>query len=225
MRSAKTLHPRTSTSSCSKREKRRRHPCNRRNTRPISLRRLSSSRADAQGLTRLRRGGPTGAYPSATAKGRVWAPADARALSTAGARGTGRTAAAGQEEEAPARPGRRPAAAQSGHAAHRTGHARSPYLPDGGRSRRASVYAGHAAHHHPAPRPPTDRNVPGAGNRLNSTIPRRAKELLAPYRGHFGLARSASRFPADRRVKLLLPGGLPDVSGVILSPGMTPSGA
>ncbi len=52
--------------------------------RAIAVRRVDSSRADAQGLTRLRRGGPTGAYPSATAQGRGWAPADARALSTAG---------------------------------------------------------------------------------------------------------------------------------------------
>ncbi len=37
----------------------------------------------------MRRGGPTGAYPSAAAKGRVWAPVDARALSTAGGAGGG----------------------------------------------------------------------------------------------------------------------------------------
>ncbi len=86
---AKTLHPRKSTSRCSKREQRRRNPCNRRHTRAISLRRVDRSRADAQGLTRVRRGGPTGAYPSATAKGRVWAPADARSLSTAGGAGAG----------------------------------------------------------------------------------------------------------------------------------------
>ncbi len=67
---AKTLHPRKSTSRCSKRVKRRRHPCNRRNTCAIAVRRVDSSRADAQGLTRVRRGGPTGAYPSATAQGR-----------------------------------------------------------------------------------------------------------------------------------------------------------
>ncbi len=78
------MHPRKSTSSFSHREQRRRHPCNRRNTRAIAVRRVDSSRADAQGLTRVRRGGPTGAYPSATAQGRGWAPADARALSTAG---------------------------------------------------------------------------------------------------------------------------------------------
>ncbi len=78
------MHPRNSTSRCSKRERRRWHPCNRRNTRAISLRRVDSSRADAQGLTRVRRGGPTGTYPSATAKGRVWAPADARSLSNTG---------------------------------------------------------------------------------------------------------------------------------------------
>ncbi len=83
------MHPRKSTSRCSKREQRRRHPCKRRNTRAISLRRVDSSRADAQGLTRLRRGGPTGAYPSATAQGRGWAPADARALSTEGEAGGG----------------------------------------------------------------------------------------------------------------------------------------
>ncbi len=86
---AKTLHPRKSTARCSKREQRRRHPYNRRNTRAISLRRVDSSRAGAQGLTRVRRGGPTGTYPSATAKGRVWAPADARSLSTAGGAGGG----------------------------------------------------------------------------------------------------------------------------------------
>ncbi len=89
MMRAKTLHPRKSTSRCSKRVKRRQHPCNRRNIRAISLRRVDSSRADAQGLPRVRRGGPTGAYPSATAKGRVWAPADARSLSTAGGAGGG----------------------------------------------------------------------------------------------------------------------------------------
>ncbi len=89
MMRAKTLHPRKSTSRCSKRVKRRRHPCKRRNTRSISLRRVDSSRADAQGLTRVRRGGPTGAYPSAAAQCRVWAPADARALSTAGGAGGG----------------------------------------------------------------------------------------------------------------------------------------
>ncbi len=44
MMSAKTLHPRTSTSRCSPREQRRRNPCNRRNTRAIAVRRLSSSR-------------------------------------------------------------------------------------------------------------------------------------------------------------------------------------
>ncbi len=86
---AKTLHPRKSTSRCPHREQRRRHPCNRRHTRALAVRRLSSSRADAQGLTRLRRGGTTGAYPSATARGRVWAPADARSLSTAGGAGGG----------------------------------------------------------------------------------------------------------------------------------------
>ncbi len=75
MMRAKTLHPRKSTSRCSHREQRRRPPCNRRHTRAIAVRRVDSSRADAQGLTRVRRGGPTGAYPSATAKGRVWAPA------------------------------------------------------------------------------------------------------------------------------------------------------
>ncbi len=63
MMRAKTLHPRNSTSSCSKREQRRRHPCKRRHTRAIAVRRVDSSRADAQGLTRVRRGGPTGAYP------------------------------------------------------------------------------------------------------------------------------------------------------------------
>ncbi len=83
------MHPRKSTSRCSHREQRRRNPCNRRNTRAISLRRVDSSRADAQGLTRVRRGGPTGAHPSATAQGRVWGPADARALSTAGGAGGG----------------------------------------------------------------------------------------------------------------------------------------
>ncbi len=40
------MHPRKSTLSCSKREQRRRHPCNRRHTRAIAVRRLSSSRAD-----------------------------------------------------------------------------------------------------------------------------------------------------------------------------------
>ncbi len=83
------MHPRNGTSRCSQRVKRRRHPCNRRNTRAIAVRRVDSSRADAQGLTRVRRGGPTGAYPSATAQGRVWAPADARSLSTAGGAGGG----------------------------------------------------------------------------------------------------------------------------------------
>ncbi len=83
------MHPRKSTSRCSQREQRRRPPCNRRHTRAIAVRRVDSSRADAQGLTRLRRGGPTGAYPSATAKGRGWAPADARSLSTAGGAGGG----------------------------------------------------------------------------------------------------------------------------------------
>ncbi len=83
------MHPRKSMSRCSKREQRRRHPCNRRNTRAIAVRRVDSSRAGAQGLTRLRRGGPTGAYPSATAKCRVRAPADARSLSTAGGAGDG----------------------------------------------------------------------------------------------------------------------------------------
>ncbi len=86
---ARTLHPRQSTSRFSKRVQRRRNPCNRRNTRAISLRRVDSSRADAQGLTRVRRGGPTGAYPSAAAQGRVWAPTDARSLSTAGGAGGG----------------------------------------------------------------------------------------------------------------------------------------
>ncbi len=89
MMRAKALHPRKSASRCSKREQRRRHPCNRRHTRALAVRRVDSSRADAQGLTRVRRGGPTGAYPSATAQGRVWAPADARALSTAGGAGGG----------------------------------------------------------------------------------------------------------------------------------------
>ncbi len=89
MMRAKTLHPRKSTSRCSQRVKRRRPPCNRRHTRALAVRRLSSSRADAQGLTRVRRGGPTGAYPSATAQGRGWAPADARSLSTAGGAGGG----------------------------------------------------------------------------------------------------------------------------------------
>ncbi len=83
------MHPRKSTSRCSHREQRRRHPCNRRHTRSIAVRRVDSSRADAQGLTRVRRGGPTGAYPSAAAQGRVWAPADARSLSTAGWAGGG----------------------------------------------------------------------------------------------------------------------------------------
>ncbi len=55
------MHPRKSTSSFSHREQRRRHPCKRRNTRAIAVRRVDSSRADAQGLTRVRRGGPTGA--------------------------------------------------------------------------------------------------------------------------------------------------------------------
>ncbi len=81
------MHPRKSTSRCSKREQRRRNSCNRRNTRAIAVRRVDSSRADAQGLTRLRRGGPTGSSPSATAQGRGWAPADARSLSTAGGGG------------------------------------------------------------------------------------------------------------------------------------------
>ncbi len=89
MMRAKTLHPRKSTSRCLKRVKRRRNPCNPRNTRAISLRRVDNSRADAQGLTRVRRGGLTGTYPSAAAKGRVWAPADARSLSTAGGAGGG----------------------------------------------------------------------------------------------------------------------------------------
>ncbi len=83
------MYPRKSTSRCSHREQRRRPPCNRRHTRAIAVRRVDSSRADAQGLTRVRRGGPTGAYPRATAKGRVWAPADARSLSTAGGAGGG----------------------------------------------------------------------------------------------------------------------------------------
>ncbi len=83
------MHPRKSTSRCSKREQRRRPPCNRRNTRALAVRRVDSSRADAQGLTRVRRGGPTGAYPSATAQCRFWAPADARSLSTAGGAGGG----------------------------------------------------------------------------------------------------------------------------------------
>ncbi len=86
---AKTLHPRKSTSRCSHREQRRRPPCKRRHTRALAVRRVDSSRADAQGLTRVRRGGPTGAYPSATAQCRVWAPADARSLSTAGGAGGG----------------------------------------------------------------------------------------------------------------------------------------
>ncbi len=63
MMRAKTMNPRKSTSSFSKREKRRRNPCNRRSTRAIALRRVDSSRADAQGLTRVRRGGPTGGLP------------------------------------------------------------------------------------------------------------------------------------------------------------------
>ncbi len=89
MMSAKTMHPRKSTSSFSKRVKMRRHPCNRRNTRAISLRRLYISRSYAQGSTRLRRGGTTGAYPSATAKCRVWAPSYARSISNAGCAGGG----------------------------------------------------------------------------------------------------------------------------------------
>ncbi len=67
------MHPRTSTSRCSHREQRRRHPCNRRNTPSISLRRVDSSRADAQGAPRLRRGGPPGSSPRAPARGRGWA--------------------------------------------------------------------------------------------------------------------------------------------------------
>ncbi len=63
MMKAKTLHPRKSTSRCSKRVKRRRPPCNRRNTRAIAVRRVDSSRADAQGLTRVRAAAPRAHTP------------------------------------------------------------------------------------------------------------------------------------------------------------------
>ncbi len=43
------MHPRNSTSRCSHREQRRLPPCKRRHTRAISLRRVDSSQADAQG--------------------------------------------------------------------------------------------------------------------------------------------------------------------------------
>ncbi len=121
MMRAKTLHPRNSTSRCSKREQRRRHPCNRRTTRTIAVRRLSSSRADARGLTRLRRGGPTGAYPSATARGRGWAPADARSTSPREERGAdpGESATDGP-------PGRRGRARASARRRAPGGHPRPP---------------------------------------------------------------------------------------------------
>ncbi len=81
------MHPRTSTSRCSQREQRRRNLCKRRHTRAIAVRRVSSTRADAQGPTRVRR--PTGSSPRAAAGGRGLAPSSARSLGSAGRSGGG----------------------------------------------------------------------------------------------------------------------------------------
>ncbi len=87
--SAKTRHPRTSTARCSQREQRRRTPGKRRPTRALAVRRVDSSRVDAPGPTRLRRGGPPGSSPRAPARGRGLSPADARSMIHAGGAGCG----------------------------------------------------------------------------------------------------------------------------------------
>ncbi len=75
------MNPRKMTSSFSKREKIRRNPFKRRNSRSISLRRLYISRSYSQGWSRLRFGGTTGVYPSAKANWRVSSPSYARSMS------------------------------------------------------------------------------------------------------------------------------------------------
>ena len=67
-----------------------------------------------------------------------------------------------------------------------SGDALPQHLPDGGRSRRAGVHPGHAAHCHPASRRPADRNVPGTGNRPNSKIPDRSNNCSISAEGTSG---------------------------------------
>ncbi len=105
------MHPRKSTARCSKREQRRRNPCNRRHTRALAVRRVDSSRADRP---RAHPGAPRrphgripqrrGQVPRPGARGRpvsqhrgrsgAWAPASPpRAARRGGGGGPGRARA------------------------------------------------------------------------------------------------------------------------------------
>ena len=67
-------------SSVSTREKRRRNPLSRRNSRFLSWRRVYRARSYCPGVRRLCLGGPTGTYPTSTASCRVSWPSYARSI-------------------------------------------------------------------------------------------------------------------------------------------------
>ena len=79
--SAKLMNAMNMTSSFSNREKMRRNPFRRRNSRSISLRRVYRARSYSHGATRLGWGGTTGMYPRSTASCRVSSPSYARSIS------------------------------------------------------------------------------------------------------------------------------------------------
>ena len=77
---AKLMNATNMTSSFSNREKRRRNPLSRRNSRSISLRRVYRARSYSHGVRRLCLGGTTGTYPKSTASCRVSSPSYARSI-------------------------------------------------------------------------------------------------------------------------------------------------
>ena len=74
------MNPRKSTLSLSKREKMRRKPFNRRNSRSTSLRLLYNSLLYSHGSTLVETGGTTGANPNSNASWRVSLPSYARSI-------------------------------------------------------------------------------------------------------------------------------------------------
>ena len=80
MINAKWMHATNRTSSVSNREKMRRNPLSRRNSRSISWRRLDRARSYSQGVSRLCVGGTTGTDPHSTASSRVASPSYARSI-------------------------------------------------------------------------------------------------------------------------------------------------
>ena len=85
--SAKLMKAMNMTSSFSNREKIRRKPLSRRNSRSISLRRLYMARLYSHGVTRFCLGGTTGMKPRSSASCRVSSPSYARSISRCSGQG------------------------------------------------------------------------------------------------------------------------------------------